>query len=169
MADERTRSEYRLAIAAGQFENDLPEVTTLADHDRDGLAQLMLDAYRGSDDDEGETFDEAAEVVDFYLRTCLREHSFVLKEQATPIAMSLVLEFNGVHYIDPVAVTATHKRDGVGRRLVQASLASLATAGVTEVGATITDGNVPSERLFARLGAERVGSWPPSKDDVDPG
>jgi L-amino acid N-acyltransferase YncA len=38
-------------------------------------------------------------------------------------------------------------------------LHSLAADDVTEVGAAITDGNVPSVRLFARLGFVRTGSW----------
>ena len=164
MADTRTRSDYRLVLVAGQYQNDLPDLVNLADEDRDGLAQLMLDAYRGSVDDEGETFDEALEAVDFSLANCLREHSFVLKEDGIPVAMSLVAVVRGTHYIDPVAVHASHKRAGLGSRLVQASLASLAQAGVSEIGAAITDGNVPSERLFARLGALRVGPWPPVED-----
>lgn len=36
---------------------------------------------------------------------------------------------------------------------------SLAGAGVAEVGAVITDGNFPSERLFQRLGFIRLGEW----------
>jgi L-amino acid N-acyltransferase YncA len=39
------------------------------------------------------------------------------------------------------------------------TLATLAESGVTEVGATITDGNEPSQRLFTSLGFERVGAW----------
>jgi L-amino acid N-acyltransferase YncA len=39
------------------------------------------------------------------------------------------------------------------------SLRSLAEAGIDEVGAVITDGNTPSERLFARFGFVRVGEW----------
>jgi L-amino acid N-acyltransferase YncA len=35
----------------------------------------------------------------------------------------------------------------------------LAASGIRVVGATITDGNVPSERLFTRLGFQRVGAW----------
>jgi len=163
MADEQTRSEYRFTIDVGQFQNDLPQAVNLAANDRDGLAQLMLDAYRGSIDDEGETFEEAGEAIDFYLGNCLAAHSWVATQDGAPIGMSLVLivEANGLHYIDPVAVSALHKQQGLGRRLVHASLASLADAGVREVGATITDGNVPSERLFANLGANRVGPWPP--------
>lgn len=163
MADERTRSEYRFAIDVGMFQNTLPDAVNLTPDDRDSLAQLMLDAYRGSIDDEGETFDEARQAIDFYLDTCLRSHSWVAVRDGLPIGMSLVLivEANGVHYIDPVAVARDHKQQGLGQQLVHASLASLAEAGVREVGATITDGNEPSERLFARLGATRVGAWPP--------
>ena len=73
--------------------------------------------------------------------------------------MSFVVVVDGRHYIDPVAVHPDAKRAGVGRAAVATSLGSLIAAGVTEVGATITDGNEPSERLFDSLGFERVGSW----------
>ncbi|MFT4987893.1 MAG: hypothetical protein ACI9BK_000662 [Acidimicrobiales bacterium] len=83
--DERTQKDFRLAIAAGrfrsipvasgQFDKDLPELTTLTDHHTDQFTQLMLDAYRGSVDDEGETFDVAGEATDLVPRKCLRPRS----------------------------------------------------------------------------------------------
>ncbi len=66
---------------------------------------------------------------------------------------------NNVSYIDPVVVAATHKRLGFGGALVRRCLGSLADAGIFEVGATITDGNLASERLFIGLGFDRLGSW----------
>jgi len=161
MADERTRSDYRLTIPS-----DLPPTTpglvALSAAPRVGLAELMLAAYQGTIDDEGETLDEALEAIDYYCANCLDDHSFVLIEAERPVAMSLVLiGHQELHYIDPVAVADSHKRQGLGLQLVQACLASLAATGVTEVGATITDGNVASERLFASLGSQRVGPWPP--------
>lgn len=71
-----------------------------------------------------------------------------------------MVEVDGVSYINLVAVATARKRAGLGRRVVEASLASLAEVGVREVGATITDGNTASETLFARLGAIRTGAWP---------
>lgn len=164
MDDERTRSEYRLTNGLGQFVATLGGLRPPTNDDRDALAQLMLDAYRGTIDDEGETLDDARDAVDFMLGICLRDHSVVLTEEGVAIAMSLVTQSNStdVYYIDPIAVAAGHKQAGIGRRMVEASLVSLAAAGVHEVGATITDGNQASERLFKRLGAERVGPWPPT-------
>lgn len=88
-----------------------------ADADRDALAALLLDAYRGTIDDEGR------------------------------------------HYIDPVATAASRKGRGIGAWAVATSIRLLQRDGVGGVGAVITDGNVASERLFARLGFTRVGPW----------
>ena len=75
------------------------------------------------------------------------------------VAMAFVTVVAGVHYVDPVVVASDRKRTGLGGDAVRLVLDSLAGAGVTEVGATITDGNVASERLFLRLGFTRRGPW----------
>jgi len=167
MADKRTRSNYRIDVRVDRAMSLPDGCEQLDEQHRAGLAQLMLDAYRGTIDDEDETFEDALEAIDYYLQASIREHSFVLVEDGRPVAMSLVIALDGRHFIDPVAVAASHKRRGLGRQLVMASLASLANVGIREVGATITDGNTASEQLFAGLGAERVGSWPPQGDSAD--
>ncbi len=119
----------------------------------------MLDAYRDTVDDEGETFEDALDAVDEYCESIVAAYSFVSVDDGGLAAMSFVVMVDGVHYIDPVAVAARVKQRGVGRSMVEASLTSLRQAGVEEVGATITDGNTASERLFVSLGFERIGSW----------
>ena len=154
----RTRSEYR-ADVTGFVAPPVEGARPVVDGDRDALATLMLAAYRGTIDDEGEGIDDALDAVDEYLAGIVRPHSFVIETTDGVVAMCFVVVVRGRHYVDPIAVDARVKRGGVGRALVALVLASLAAAGVTEVGATITDGNEPSERLFASLGFERVGAW----------
>lgn len=157
---ERTRSEYRLkqldpfALPASQLDARRVEVG-----DRDRLALLVLDAYRGTVDDEGETLDDAFLAVDAWFAAIEWDHSFVLEDDDELIAASFVVVVEGVRYIDPVLTAADAKGHGIGTAMVCRSLRSLAADDVIEVGATITDGNEPSERLFLRLGFVRTGSW----------
>lgn len=109
--------------------------------------------------DEGETTDDAVEAVNEYFMRLVPEHSFVVTEHDRVVAMALVVVVDDVHYIDPIAVAADHKRKRIGRSAVTMLLDSLTGAGVTEVGATITDGNIASERLFLGLGFQRRGPW----------
>lgn len=157
----RTRSEYRLDLPhlpplAPAIGLDVREVTT---DDRAAAARLLLAAYRGTIDDEGETDDDALDAIDDYFGRIIWPHSVVAADSGGLIGMSFVVVVDDRHYIDPVATAAANKGRGVGRTLVTHSLRSLAAAGVTEVGATITDGNSPSERLFTSLGFTRVGAW----------
>lgn len=158
----RTRSEYLLADASSApalAETQIGRVRSVLRADRAQLAALMLAAYRGTVDDEGEGDHEALEAIDHYFDTMEWSHSVVCEIDAQVVAMSFVVVVEGRHYIDPAATAASFKGRGLGRTVVETSLRSLAEAGITEVGATITDGNTPSERLFARLGFVRVGSW----------
>jgi L-amino acid N-acyltransferase YncA len=157
---ERTRSEYRLnpldPFGLPPAEVDARRVEV---GDRDALAPFVLDAYAGTVDDEGETLDDAFLAVDAWFAAIEWEHSFVLEHDGELVAASFVVVVEGVRYIDPVLTRADLKGQGIGRAMVSRSLHSLAADDVTQVGATITDGNVPSERLFARLGFVRTGSW----------
>ena len=156
----RTRSEYRLRSL-----DDLParpDITARppAEADRETLARLLLDAYRDTIDDEGEDLDDARDAIDHYLGVIDRERSAVVVDaDAAPVAACFVLTVDGIVYIDPIIVATAHQGGGLGAALVADVLRRLAADGITEVGATVTDGNIPSERLFARLGFERVGAW----------
>ena len=126
---------------------------------RDPLAARMLDAVRNTIDDEGESLDDALGAIDYYLASIVRPHSYVMIDGSDLVAFVFVVVVNDVHYIDPVVVASARKRLGFGDALVRLCLGSLADAGVFEVAATITDGNVASERLFTGLGFDRHGSW----------
>lgn len=155
----RTRSEYRM-FPITVTPPSVPVTTIHPDEQhRDALAALVLDAYRNTIDDEGETLDDAASAIDYYLASIVRPHSYLMLDGADPVAFAFVVVVNDIHYIDPVVVASTHKRLGHGATLVRLCLVSLVDAGVDEVGATITDGNVASERLFIGLGFHRHGSW----------
>lgn len=155
----RTRSEYRMSpirIVA----TPVPLAMVHPDEEqRDVLAGLMLDAYRNTIDDEGESFEDACGAVDDYFTSIVRPHSFVMLDGSDLVAFSFVVVVDDVHYIDPVVVVSARKRLGLGAALVRQCLGSLADAGIPEVGATITDGNIASEQLFIGLGFHRTGPW----------
>ena len=174
MAGDRTRSEYllrrlRMPGATTGLESR-PSVRPVRTDDREALARLLLAGYRGTIDDEGEGPAEALAAIDEYFSRIEWEHSVVLEQAGEPVSMACVVVVAGRHYIDPVVTAATAKGRGLGTSAVHAALVSLATAGVSEVGAVITDGNTASERLFASLGFERVGPWPvrPGPDQAAP-
>ena len=140
--------------------SSVPLPTTRPDEQqRDQLAALMLDAYRNTIDDEGESLEDAFSAIDYYLASIVRPHSHVMVDGSDLMAFAFVVVVNDVYYIDPVVVASARKRLGLGSALVRKCIGSLADAGVFEVGATITDGNVASERLFVGLGFDRLGSW----------
>lgn len=156
----RTRSEYRVSSIRTSPITISLETSHPTEGHRDALAALILDAYGNTIDDEGEDLDDAYGAIDHYLGSIVRHHSFVVLDGTDPVAFAFVVVVNDMHYIDPVAVVPPRKRQGLGRATVQHCLRSLADAGVSEVRATITDGNVASERLFTGLGFSRHGSWP---------
>ena len=159
---ERTRSEYRLSLPVVGGAELMDAVRRLGPDDLDAVAVLMLDAYRGTVDDEGETMVEALEAAEFLIDDAELSHSWAIDGDGVALAVCVVNHFHGVHYVNLIAVAAEAKRRGLGRALVAHALVGLHEAGVAEVGAAITDGNVASEGLFASLGATRVGPWPPA-------
>ena len=158
----RTRSEYRLKLGLGDsapWEWPDSHVRSPAQADRDAVAALLLDAYRGTIDDEGEDESDALKAAEHYLATSHHPYSLLAVRSEAVIAMSFVVVVKERHYVDPVATAANFKGMRLGRSVVCQSLSLLASDGIEEVGAVITDGNLPSERLFTSLGFSRVGAW----------
>ena len=124
----RTRSEYRRSLdvtpAAPARRSGPPAIAPATSADRDALAGLLLDAYRGTIDDEGEGEAEARQAIDHYLGRLLPAYSVVIEEDGRPVAMSFVVVVGGRHFIDPVATAAERKGRGLGTEAVLHSLGS---------------------------------------------
>jgi RimJ/RimL family protein N-acetyltransferase len=131
--------------------------------DSDALAELMIEAYRGTIDYDGETLNDAiAEVRAF----------FAAQRGGEPLVNISRLAFTSTQLIGAclvadwqerqsplIAYVMTHvkwKNQGIGKILLGAVLQNLHEQDYQEVRAVITEGNDVSERLFARMGFQKV-------------
>ena len=153
----KIRYEIKLAPDQGHSEGSKVETRSIAPTDRDALAQLMLDAYMGTIDYEGETINEALDEVDAWFDgSALLEHSYVAIANSRLVSAILTMSMDEGPFIAIVMTDPAYKNAGLGRTVTERSLESLANAGHVHVAFYITEGNTPSERLFESLGAERV-------------
>lgn len=123
--------------------------------DRDRLASLLLDAYRGSIDDDGETLADArAEVAGYFTGAAGEPHleaSFVAIDGAKLVSACLVCLDDGLPLIAYAFTAAGWKGRGLGSALLQLSLNALAASGYRHAHLWVTAGNVPAERIYERF------------------
>lgn len=153
---EKIRYEVDVVRAAGATAPGDVTVRSVTVEDWPELADLMLDAYTGTIDYDGEDLDDAmAEVGSFLDGDPWLKHSRVAQVDERIASAVLVSGMDGEPFIGYVMTRAAHKRRGLGRLLVSSAMSSLAGAGHTYVAFYITAGNIASERLFMGLGATR--------------
>jgi len=122
----------------------------------EALAELMLDAYRNTIDDEGEGTDEALEEVNqWFAGTPRLDASWVYASGEIILSASLV-SGNQTPMIGYIITRSTWKGRGLGAYVVRQSLLSLQDGGASEVRAWVTEGNTPSERIMERFGFVRM-------------
>jgi predicted GNAT family acetyltransferase len=125
--------------------------------DRDELATLILDAYLGTIDYEGETIVEAGEAIDEWLDDePLLSDSYAAFDGDTIASATLAMMLDDEPFISIVMTHPSYKRKGYGTAVVRATLDSLGDKGHEKVVFYITEGNTASESLFYNLGATRV-------------
>lgn len=158
------RREYVLQLSGFQPGVPLSDMAALPTRelqppDAGGLADLMIEAYRGTIDYDGETVDEAAQEIEAFLageRGGPPIHNASRLAFAGPqlVGACLAVDWSERHspLIAYVMTRAGWKGRGVGKRLLDASLQQLQALGYREARAVITVGNTPSERLFAGCG-----------------
>ena len=126
--------------------------------DEPGLAQLMLEAYRGSADDEGATLEDALKETRALLSgrygRLLWEHSFLVEEggEALFLCASLVTSFEGAPLLAFSMTRPSHKRQGLASALILESARSLSEAGHEKLLLFVTEENVPARTLYEKLG-----------------
>ncbi|MEO6125644.1 MAG: GNAT family N-acetyltransferase [Ilumatobacteraceae bacterium] len=132
---------------------------SIVETDLDAIAQLMLDAYEGTIDSEGETIVEAREEVggwfdsDWPDAVCSHVSTIASDRDGTVQCAVLVSPWESNEVLIGYVITSPEaKGRGLGRALVERTLELLPAHAITTVRAAITVGNSPSERLFDRAG-----------------
>lgn len=130
--------------------------------DLEAVAVLMLEAYRGTIDDSGETLADAHDEVYAYLGgqrggPALLQQSCLGFVNNRLVAACLVTqgETGQQPLIAYVMTHAAWKNQGIGRAILAATLQALVRSHYPTVSAVITQGNTPSERLFVGLGFQK--------------
>jgi RimJ/RimL family protein N-acetyltransferase len=143
--------------------DDALELRPAREADVPAIADLMLDAYRGTIDDDGETLEDALAEVQAYVAgkgavqpwlttSCLAFADNRLVGACLPGEWSE----RQLPIIAYLLVRAEWKRRGVGRQMLSTVLKVLKEKGFPEVRAVITEENVPSENLFRKLGFRKL-------------
>lgn len=135
-----------------------PQVIDLED-----LARLMLDAYNGTVDDNGETYEDALNEIRAYFSgerggPPLLDCSKVFELRRMIVSACLVAEWTERQrpIIAYLMTRADMKRQSYASSLLFTSLRSLQDLEYSEAQAVITAGNTPSEQLFTKIGFERL-------------
>ena len=128
--------------------------------DRIALADLMMDAYAGTIDYDGETLDQALEGVD----GALRENALLDLSRAAAhgdvIESAVLVSLNkGDAFVGYVMTRAASKGRGLASALLDLCADAIWSTGYPRIRAWITEGNIPSEKLFLRAGFEVIGTW----------
>jgi RimJ/RimL family protein N-acetyltransferase len=123
----------------------------------------MLDAYRGTIDYHGETLEDAIDEIHAYLAGNRGGEPMLTVSRlalvgSLAVGACLVCRWDMRQWplIAYVMTREEWKRRGVGQQALISTLQALREHGYDRVCAVITEGNVPSESLFHRVGFAEV-------------
>jgi ribosomal protein S18 acetylase RimI-like enzyme len=139
------------------------EYRTVRRSDREDLAILLYAAFRGTIDDEGETFADALAEMD---RTfagdygdLLLDCSFVI-ERGEFLTSACLIGLSGRDAVPLVAFSMTRpeaQRQGLARFLLLRAIDALLDRGHERLRLIVTEGNAPAQHLYASLGFRPIG------------
>lgn len=139
------------------------QIRTVQKEDVPALAELMIAAYRGTIDYDGETYEDALGEVKAFMAgerggAPWLDLSYVVTVDSQVVGACLVGEWQArnLPLIAYVMTSAEWKNHGLSHSLLIQTLQSLKQKGTTEVRAVITEGNTPSENLFLKNGFQRI-------------
>lgn len=146
----------------GQNVEKIPDCRAVSGEDIPALGRLMLDAYRGTIDDEGETLDDAvAEIrgtIDGQYGPFLRDCSFAVEENEDLVAACLVTWSKTLKapFLGYCITRPDHQNRGLGVFLVKTSINALVARGHRDLYLVVTEGNAPALHLYEKMGFRAV-------------
>ena len=137
------------------------EVGALVSTSAEMLAEVFLDAYRDTIDDEGESlqdaFDEVKNVLAGAYGALADEYSAVIVDGSGVLSALFVAKApNGKLFIPYVVTAKRCGRRGLARALIQRCLERAQRDGVDQVELYVTEGNDGAVALYRSLGFEVV-------------
>lgn len=156
----RKRLRLVLDLGSAPVSTDLA-CRTVAPSDKEALATLMLDAYQGTVDYEGESLDDALREIGHTLTGSygrfLSDCSCVLDgDEGIRSACLVTLLNEGKPEETPLlAFAMTRKRDqrrGLAAALILRSAAALIEKGYARLALVVAADNLPARRLYEKLG-----------------
>jgi ribosomal protein S18 acetylase RimI-like enzyme len=125
------------------------------------LALLMLEAYEGTIDYQGETLEDALQEVKETFEgkngILLQDCSFLLERNGQALSACLITLYEKFHR-PLVAYMMTHpryKNQGMGTHVLKTSMNALIDRGYTELCLFVTQGNEPAYTLYETMGFSR--------------
>lgn len=155
MADDVERLRMRRAVhglaPTGEF---VPWSSAAA------LAPMMLAAYRGTPDDEGETLEDTIEVLEQAMLgewgPWLQNASFVAIDAGVAVGALLSAMYGDVPFISFVFTAPDRAGTGVATRLIAKACEALAQQGYATVDLWVNPASVRAVRLYRHLGFVEV-------------
>jgi ribosomal protein S18 acetylase RimI-like enzyme len=133
---------------------------TIVSADAPPVGELMLAAYRGTADDEGETEADAIAEVERTLGgefgRLLPDCSFVVEDHGRVVAASMITQLGSYPVLTYVVVHPAWKRRGIGTFLIAAGGNALLSAGHSTLDLFVTEANEPAVLLYRKLGFEVI-------------
>jgi ribosomal protein S18 acetylase RimI-like enzyme len=149
----------RIALEQGAVPPE-PRRRRVERSDAAALGDLMLAAYRGTVDDEGETREDAVAEVERVLAGSygpfVSDASFVVEGDDGLLGASLVAIWESRPLLLYLVVRPDAKRRGIGTALLVETGNALAAGGHLELDLFVTESNEPAVNLYRKLGFDVV-------------
>lgn len=152
-----TRSRDKMQLTLRHLENPGAwPARSLRPDDAPALAALMLDAYRGTVDDEGETAEETLAEVNAMLEgkygPWLADASFVVELDGRLVAACVITLWSDMPLVTQLFTHPDYTNRGLGKFLLTRSINALYDQGYEALVLYVTSGNASAEHVYATLG-----------------
>jgi ribosomal protein S18 acetylase RimI-like enzyme len=151
----KQRLQMRLKLSEQSFDTTRP-CRTVTRNDGPALGALLLAAYQGSTDYQGETLEEATTVAQEMLGgrygLLLNRGSFVIEQARQPIGACIITLWKGTPLVCDLMVHPAHTNQGLGTFLLKQSANTLFEQGYRDLLLYVTVGNDNAQHIYEKLG-----------------